>query len=96
MLTYKNFIKNGINKNTIPEVKQLIIVNAKNTQSNTNFINIYNKKEDYKKRNQEKINDKEPSSNDNINQKNGKTNISAIYKDENYEEESNIIEKEII
>ena len=80
LLPNKNFIKNRINKITIPETKQLIIVNVNNTQSNTNFINVYNKKDDYKKRNKEKINDKEPSSNDNINQKNDKTNISVFYK----------------
>ena len=96
LLPNKNFIKNRINKITIPEIKQLIIVNVNNTQSNTNFINVYNKIDDYKKRNKKKINDKEPSSKDKINQNNDNTNISAINKEEDNDEESNIIEKEKI
>ena len=44
----KNFIKKRINKITEPDIKQLIMVNNSNNQSNKNLNNLSRNNEDYK------------------------------------------------
>ena len=66
LIPNKNFIINRINKITIPEVKQLIIANANNSQYNLHKKNNSNNKGCNENRNIEKTNAKETVSNTTI------------------------------
>ena len=93
MIPNKNFIINRINKITIPEVKQLIIANANNSQYNLHKINNSNNKGCNENRNIEKTNAKETVSNTTIKCKEEKSTDSQNNKNIKLVKNSNIIEQ---